>query len=307
MFDTLESIQALIGVEAESVSLEFKDGTKLDGFTDRVKTEVITDVTAFANAGGGTVIYGIREEQRDGQSLASAISPVTDPAVTQDRLRDIIHSNTDPALRGFSITTIAAEGGWIFVIEVAEGDTAYQNKRDLRFYNRVDASAHPMYAFAVRDVMNRRTRPHVSVNLQIRRRTIENERHVYAVVPELRNEGNLTANHWTLRLGVPAVIGRPEGALVRHMRSIGELREGNHRTLWFEYSSEQIGTDTRRILPGDSLQLDMAHGYPEVLLVISGEAEIRATQFEPPIFWSLLLDNAPRQSGELQYREWSIW
>ncbi len=307
MFDTLESIEALIGVEVESVSLEFKDGTKLDGLTDRAKTELVTDVTAFANAGGGTLIYGIREEQREGQSLASAISPVTDARVTQDRLRDVIHSNTGPALRGFAINTFVVEGGWIFVIDVAEGDTAYQNKRDLRFYSRVDASAHPMYAFAIRDVMNRRTRPHVSVNFQIQRRAVGHRNHVYVVIPELRNEGTLTANHWTLRLGVPAVIGRADGALMRHMRLIGESPQGDQRTLWFEYLPEQNGMDARRILPGDTLVLDTIHNYTQVLLVINGDAEIRAAELEPSIFWSFLLDNAPRQSGELAYRDWSVW
>jgi hypothetical protein len=287
--------------------LEFKDGVKLDGMSDKAKTELVTDVTAFANAGGGTVIYGLREDQRDGQSVAAAISPVTDGAVTQDRLRDIIHSNTDPALRGFSITTHVMQGGRIFVITVEEGDTAYQNKRDFKFYSRVDASAHPMYAFAIRDVMNRRTRPHVSVELRIERLTVENGRHVYRAVPRLRNEGNLTANHWTLRLGLPAVIGRAEGALMRHMRVVGDTIERGYRTLWFEYSSEQGGTDSRRILPGDTLDLDMANNYASVLLVISGEAEIRAAEFRPPIFWSLLLDDAPRQYGEVAYQDWSIW
>lgn len=310
MYSTLESIQALIGVEAESISLEFKDGTKLDGLTERAKTELVTDVTAFANAGGGTVIYGLQEESREGQSLASAISPVTDVRVTQDRLRDVIYSNTDPALRAFSITTIVAEGGSIFVIEIAEGDTAYQNKRDQRFYSRVDASAHPMYAFAVRDVMNRRTRPHVSVRFVIRRRTVEQGRHVYVLVPKLENEGNLTANHWTFRLGVPVPIGRADGVLGRNMHSIGQSREGLHTVQWFEYSSEwggALGTARLRILPGDTLELDMSHGYPEVLLVINGIAEIRAAELDPPIFWSLLLDNAPRQTGEMPYSDWSVW
>ncbi|MGT0248037.1 AlbA family DNA-binding domain-containing protein [Burkholderia pyrrocinia] len=307
MYSTLESIQALIGVEAESISLEFKDGTKLDGLSERAKTELVTDVTAFANAGGGTVIYGLQEESREGQSLASAISPVTDVRVTQDRLRDVIYSNTDPAFRAFSITTIAAEGGSIFVIEIAEGDTAYQNKRDQRFYSRVDASAHPMYAFAVRDVMNRRTRPHVSVRFDIRRRTVERGRHVYVLVPKLENEGNLTANHWTFRLGVPVPIGRAE-VLGRVMHSIGQSMEGLHTVQWFEYSSEWGGAfGTPRILPGDTLELDMNHNYPEVLLVISDMAEIRAAELEPPIFWSLLLDNAPRQTGEIPYNDWSVW
>lgn len=63
MFTTLEDIRALIGVAAETVSLEFKDGVKLNDLTDRARTELVTDVTAFANAGGGTVIYGLSEDQ----------------------------------------------------------------------------------------------------------------------------------------------------------------------------------------------------------------------------------------------------
>ncbi|NPT41258.1 hypothetical protein GNZ12_07995 [Paraburkholderia sp. 1N] len=94
----------------------FETVSKLDGLTDRAKTELVTDVTAFANAGGGTIIYGVQEQQHNGQSLAAAISPVTDTHVTQDRLRDIIHSNTDPALRGFSITPIAANGGTVYLM-----------------------------------------------------------------------------------------------------------------------------------------------------------------------------------------------
>ena len=307
MFETLESIQALLGVEEESVSLEFKDGAKLTGLTDKAKTELITDVTAFANAGGGTVIYGIREEQRDGKSVASVIAPVTDASITQDRLRDIIHSNTDPAMRGFSIVRIGAEGGSIFVIEVAEGDTAYQNKRDFKFYSRVDASAHPMYAFAVRDVMNRRTHPHVSVELRLYRNLTEQNRHRYSVVPELTNEGNLTANLWSFRLGVPEAIGRSDGAYAMHMREIPGPKIENHPLRWFEYSSERTGYSSLRILPGDSVGLSSGNNYPGVLLIIESAESLRVIETSPPLFWSLLLDNAPRQSGSLPYSKWSIW
>lgn len=307
MFETLESIEALLGVEEESVSLEFKDGAKLTGLTDKAKTELITDVTAFANAGGGTVIYGIKEEQRDGKSVASAIAPVTDVSITQDRLRDIIHSNTDPAMRGFSIVRIGADGGSIFVIEVAEGDTAYQNKRDFKFYDRVDASAHPMYAFAVRDVMNRRTHPHVSVKLKIYKNVVEQGHHRYTVVPELTNEGNLTANLWSLRVGVPEAIGQADGLHGFHMREINGPRLEKHRLRWFEYSSERNHYGSLKILPGDTVDLSSGNNYPSVLLDIKSVESLRSIETAPPLFWSLLLDNAPRQSGRLPYAEWSIW
>ncbi|BEU25792.1 ATP-binding protein [Paraburkholderia sp. 22B1P] len=306
MFNTLEDIQALIGVEVETVSLEFKDGAKLNDL-EKAKTDLITDVTAFANAGGGTVIYGIREEKRGSQSYAGEIAPVTNERITQDRLRETILSNTDPVLRDFSITAIPAQGGTVFVIEVAEGDTAYQNKRDQKFYSRVDASAHPMYAFAIRDVMNRRTRPHVDVSLLIRRRKITSDNHIYVVVPVLENKGNLTAHHWILRLGVPAVIGRHDGELGPHMRGVGATTLGRHHIQWYQYSSERPAASTSRLLPGDTSELDLGHGYPEVLLIIGSESEIRATEAKPPLIWKLLLDDAPMRSGELPYEEWCKW
>lgn len=307
MFNTLAAIQALLGVEAETVSLEFKDGTKLDGLSDRAKTELVTDVTAFANAGGGTVIYGVTEAQRNGQSFADAISPVTDARVTQDRLRDIIHSNTDPSLSGFSITTIAANGGSIFVIEVDEGDTAYQNKRDQRFYSRVDASAHPMYAFAIRDVMNRRTRPHVEAALVVQYRETSQDRHVYAVVPKLRNTGNLTANHWVLRVGLPAAIGRMGQQVADRIRQLGGVRHAGHELNLYEFSSDRVPGNSGRILPGDTYVLDQGQGFTELILVIQGDAARRAIQAEPPLIWRLYVDDAPAQIGEEAYRDWSRW
>ncbi|MFM0320075.1 ATP-binding protein [Paraburkholderia nemoris] len=307
MLNTLRAIQALIGVEAESVSLEFKDGTKLDGLSERAKTELITDVTAFANAGGGTIIYGVQEQQHNGQSLAAAISPVTDVHVTQDRLRDIIHSNTDPALRGFSITPIAANGGTVFVVEVDEGDTAYQNKRDQKFYNRVDASARPMYAFAIRDVMNRRTRPHVDATLRIHRDELAHDRHVYVVAPELQNTGNLTANHWVLRVGLPTNIGRVGPQVGDFVRPLGETRPGGHQLSLFEFSSDRVPANAGRVLPGDTYSLGQGQGLPQLLLVIQGENAMRAIQVEPPLIWRLYVDDAPARSGEVPYGDWSVW
>ena len=111
MYETIGDIQSLRDVAAESVSLEFKAGAKLENMTDRARLDLIADVTAFANAGGGTLIYGLGEIQRDGKSYAGDILPVRDARMTQDRLREIIVSNTDPVLRGFTITHIPADGG----------------------------------------------------------------------------------------------------------------------------------------------------------------------------------------------------
>ncbi|WP_438391197.1 AlbA family DNA-binding domain-containing protein [Caballeronia sp. DA-9] len=207
MYETIEDIQAIRDVATESVSLEFKAGAKLDNMNDRARMDLIADVTAFANAGGGALIYGLGEIRRDGKSHAGDISPVQDARMTQDRLREIIVSNTDPVLRCFTITYIAAGGGSIFVVKVEEGDTAYQNGCDRRYYGRIDASAQPMHGFAIRDLMNRRTRPHVTASFRkITRGDIRGDQREYVLLGEPRNEGNLTAHHWALRAAIPDVI-----------------------------------------------------------------------------------------------------
>lgn len=116
MYETIEDIQALRDIGAESVSLEFKAGAKLENMNEKARLDLIADVTAFANTGGGTLIYGLGENKRDGKSYAGDISSVRDARMTQDRLREMIVSNTDPVLRGFTITHIPADGGSIFVV-----------------------------------------------------------------------------------------------------------------------------------------------------------------------------------------------
>ena len=307
MYDTLAKIESTLGNETESVTLEFKDGEKLTGLNDKAKRDLVVDVTAFANAGGGTVIYGISEEQREGLSYACRLSPVTDEKITIDRLREIIFSNTDPPLRDFTIDAYSVEGGRLFVINVAEGDTAYQNKLDFRYYGRVDASSHPLHGFSVRDVMNRRKRPLVAIRFSTSKLLTDPNRHIYKLTPELHNVGTLTAKHWILRLGIPAAFFKTEGALMRHMRLTSSQTHKEVLYKWYEYSPDLVGLGLGVLLPGDSLPLDAAHNYPEIRLEISSPESITAADAAPPLMWLFLLDNAPRQSGEIKYNEWSVW
>lgn len=310
MYESVDELNALLDVEAESISLEFKDGAKLDTFDDRAKQDLITDVTAFANAGGGTVIYGIREERRDGRSVAAALAPVTNQAVTQDRLREVIFSNTDPALRGFDIRTIAVPGGTAFVIAVEEGDTAYQNRMDRRYFGRVDASSVPMYGFAIRDVMNRRTTPKVLGKLSVVHDDMRQNAHRYTVVPNLANEGMLTANHWNLIVALPAALAAvsndPHGTIV----GLGEETIGGNSVQLFRLSSERLPPATAgRLLPGESRDLDMGSGWGMLRLSIAAgnQQQMRQLSVQPSLRLSLFVDNSPRSDAEVPFREWCRW
>jgi hypothetical protein len=254
------------------------------------------------------IIYGITAEERDGRSVASALSPVTNEAVTQDRLREIIFSNTDPAFCDFEIKAIATLGGAFFVISVPQGDTAYQNKFDRRYYSRVDASSAPMYGFAIRDVMNRRTAPKLVARLAIQWNVTEQNRHSYTVEPSLTNEGLITANHWTLIVGLPAVLAELGQDPHLTIRPLGGKVIGGHPMQLHQYSSErQPPVTSGRLLPDESRELVMGQGYGLLRLSISNEQQRRQIEAAPPLHWSLFLDNAQRRDGEVPCETWSRW
>lgn len=308
MYDTEEDLRALLGVEAESVSLDFKDGIKLNNMTNEARKELVVDVTAMANSGGGTIIYGLAEAPPlDGRSVAGAISPVTDERVTQDRIREIVYSNTDPALSGFTVKCIPVAGGRVIVVDVAEGDTAYQNKMDRRYYNRVDASSAPMYGFAVRDVMHRRSRPNLQAQFTMQYVSLDERLHRYHVVPTLHNVGNLTASHWALLVGLPSGAALLTANYAGRVRPVDERMPGYPTVQWFEFSSERHEGGSARILPGQSRRLSNNDGFAILEIQINEGNSARIMEEQPPLRWMLFLDDSPRTEGELAYEEWCRW
>ncbi|WP_167309964.1 AlbA family DNA-binding domain-containing protein [Ralstonia mannitolilytica] len=306
MYETLAEIEALFGQAEESVSLDFKAGRSFDDM-NAARGELVKDVTAFANAGGGTIIYGVGERQDGGRSVADDFAPVTNDRVTADQLTTIITSNTDPVFSGFSIQILALDsGGRIFVINVEQGDTAYQNRVDRRFYQRVAAVSEPMYNFAIRDVMNRRSAPRVNVAIGIERLQQAQDVHRYRVVPTLLNEGLLTAHHWCLHVDIPHAVGSL-GQQARHIvyGPMAVRREG-HEYHRFEYSSERSpgGETGLRILPGQTQLLSNQVGFPALDLQVNDAVWQQLERFEPSLHWTLYVDDAARKEGALPYQVW---
>lgn len=79
----------------EWLYLEFKRGAALAP-SNGSRQELVKDCTGFANAGGGTILYGVAEEEVEGVPAAASLSPVTAPGVGGDWFTDFIRSNTSP-------------------------------------------------------------------------------------------------------------------------------------------------------------------------------------------------------------------
>jgi len=110
LLDTTQAhLEQLIADQAqEGPHLDFKRDlpTTWDG---SAKNEFVADVTAFANAGGGDIVYGLDE---DGDAKASTLVPQT---ANQDqevrRMQDLLLNLVEPRLPGTQVHAVAVTVG----------------------------------------------------------------------------------------------------------------------------------------------------------------------------------------------------
>lgn len=310
MYDTVDEIAALFGEEAESHTLEFKSGRNFDNLSSQVRSEFVKDVSAFANGGGGTLIIGVAEK-RDGQrSVAATFDPITNDRLTLEQLTSIIKSNTDPVFSDFAIKSIdLPTGGRVFVISIEKAGTAHQNKLDQRYYQRTGPISESMFDFAIRDVMNRRTRPHVKATFEIQTtfNQPERQKQAYRVVPSLSNEGTLTARHWALIVDLPANVAKvgtvTPGMPMRHRGNV------THNAIEFMRIELHSGPTTRNpggtlLLPGQTLSLTLDIAFAELGIEISMDKRPGVQRDKPSLYSSFFLDDAPRTDEEIPFSRW---
>ena len=64
-----------IEVVKESLHLEYKASDAIDKRDNRTKVEMARDVSAFANADGGQIIYGMKEKDHEPDGLDAGLDP----------------------------------------------------------------------------------------------------------------------------------------------------------------------------------------------------------------------------------------
>jgi hypothetical protein len=114
---TEADIQRLVaGQEPEGPHLDLKRETPGGG--EKGRHEFAADVSAFANSGGGDLIYGVEE---DTEGRAASIVPFAGN-VDQEVLRmlDQLANSVEPRLPGVQVHSIAVTGGAVIVIRVPQ-------------------------------------------------------------------------------------------------------------------------------------------------------------------------------------------
>lgn len=109
-------LQALVDAqESESERLEFKAQTY--GATDSEKHEFAKDVSAFANAHGGHLVIGLREDQGVASALCGLDTSLVDSEIL--RLQQLADSRIEPRIPGLKLRGVRlSDGTWSIVVRV---------------------------------------------------------------------------------------------------------------------------------------------------------------------------------------------
>ena len=109
--DDLANLCAL--ATPEGISLEFKE--KEDRSTPELsrgdRRSIAEAVTAFANSDGGTLIFGMRSEKRQGVDVASEIQPISNVAACRSLVELVAATNVAPTPRNLTVHTIEVSAG----------------------------------------------------------------------------------------------------------------------------------------------------------------------------------------------------
>jgi hypothetical protein len=122
--------------------------------------------SAFANSGGGTLIYGIAEDKD--QHMPLSLDGGCDPkSITKEWLEQIINSQIQRRIDGVRINPVpldAQPGGRVaYVIHIPQSLRAPHQAADKKFYKRFNFQSVPMEEYEIRDVARRQETPDLRV------------------------------------------------------------------------------------------------------------------------------------------------
>ncbi len=144
----IEGIQSLIDNEIkESLILDYK--RELDTNND----EIAKDISAFANTGGGRIIYGIKEIN----NLPTSINMISSKGV-RERIENVILTNIQPKLKEYDLYSIENPENpsqAIFVVDIPESPDAPHMAKN-RYYIRRKFKSEPMEDLEVKNAIFRK-------------------------------------------------------------------------------------------------------------------------------------------------------
>ncbi len=188
---------------SESLNLEFKESSALKN-TDHHKKEISKDVSSFANSEGGTIIYGIKEENHSAASIDEGSE-----AEKQYWVDQIINSTIKPRISGLKVRGIELKkqspNRFAIFISIPQSNTAHQALPDHRYFKRTNLETIMMEDYEIRDVMRRQSAPKLRIRFLLDKNKVEfpDEESLSEelnIIPLISNESPKPAEYVVIRL-----------------------------------------------------------------------------------------------------------
>jgi hypothetical protein len=157
----------------ENLNLDYKRKDSLAN-TDHKKNDISKDVSAFANSDGGTIVYGMEENNQ----LPVHLDGVNPTDTTREWIEQVINSKIHPRIDGIRINPVPLSTpltGTVVVVYVPASPNAPHMASDNKYYKRYNFQSVPMEHYELEDVRRRKTGPLLSLALANLQRVRMNE------------------------------------------------------------------------------------------------------------------------------------
>jgi predicted HTH transcriptional regulator len=164
--ETKADLEALhTGNIKESLHLEYKSSEAIDKKNDSKKIEMARDVSAFANADGGQIVYGMTETDHEPAGLDAGIDPIVYPEIWFEQ---VLQQHVTPKISGLRIHHVPLEKGSVaVVVEIPASKADPHQVSDGRYYRRHNFNRLIMEHYEVREKFRRTTTPELFVDLSL--------------------------------------------------------------------------------------------------------------------------------------------
>ncbi len=145
----------------ENTYLEFKRAEALKK-EDKCKSDISIDISAFANADGGILIYGIEEDNH----IANKISFINGNEITKEWLENVISSNINRKIDGLIIEPIRFENDikkTIYIVKIPRSSNAPHQASNKKYYKRKNFKNEILEEYEIRDLYNRKNNTQLEI------------------------------------------------------------------------------------------------------------------------------------------------
>ncbi len=294
---TEAEIEALhTGGVRESLHLEYKASGAVDKADNNKKLEMARDVSAFANADGGQIIYGMTEKDHDPTGLDKGLDPKAYPEIWFEQ---VLQQHVTPTIAGLKPYHVPLHSGGVAVVIDIPATKGDPHQTDGRYYRRHNFNRLIMEHYEVRDAFRRLTTPELFVTLSF----LEGNRHTidfserrdtsnpFNLIAKIDNRSNQPAYHAIVDIGVAAeLVIISGGSYERQDQAENDRKVPMH---WFRWTlgsppNLPIFKEHQRLLTSNVLMLAMRHSDMGTTAIFDLTVKISAPGFSSIEHWAIL-------------------